>query len=204
MKNTTKKLIADTLQGDKKAQHELYEIFQRKINLYLLNKYSGNFDHSDDVCEISMKIFENLKNFDPSKSKFDTWIYSIARNYMIDKSRKHKPVYVSFTSNTFNCDDNFNSTTTSNMSYDPMSTLTSSLNMVEPESYYQSPHNTLEINDSLNFISNKIGINEFSMLTMKYKEGYSYNEIAKEFNCDESKVSNKVNYSKLKIKKGEE
>lgn len=211
MKNTIKELIAEILEGDFKAQFELFEIYQDKIDKYLSYKFKNNIDHHDDVSEISIKIFENLKNFDESKSNFDTWIHTIAKNYMIDKSRKKKPVYVSFTSNTFNTDDILSNTISTNMMYDGGSsnttfmtsgTINQSFDMLEPESYYLSPHNTLETKDSLDFISNKIGINEFSMLTMKYKEGYSYDEIAKEFNSDESKISNKVNYSKLKIKKG--
>lgn len=211
MKNIIKELIADTLQGNIKAQSELFELFRNRIDKYLSFKYKNNVDHSDDVSEISIKIYENLKNFDDSKSKFNTWIHTIANNYMIDKSRKKKPLYVNFSSNTFNLDD-LNGNTTTNVIYNGStnSTFTTAdsfsctFDMLEPESYHQSPHNTLETNDSLDFISNKIGINEFSMLTMKYKEGYSYDEIAKEFNSDESKISNKVNYSKFKIKKGEE
>jgi DNA-directed RNA polymerase specialized sigma24 family protein len=35
-------------------------------------------------------------------------------------------------------------------------------------------------------------------------EGYSYNEIAKEFNSNESKISNKLNYTRSKLKKDDE
>lgn len=204
-KITVGKLIQGTLNGNKSAHAELYGIYKKKIDLFLINKYGSNIDHADDVSEILIKVFENLKKYDENKSKFDTWVYMIAKNYMIDKSRKKKPLYVSFTSNTFNTDDLNNSYTansgTANFS------LTSSnctLDMFEPASSYSSPHDTLETNDSLDFISNKIGIENFSMLTMKFKEGYSYDEIAKEFNSDESKISNKVNYTRSKIKKGEE
>lgn len=194
-KITIGKLIAETLNGSNSAQSELYRLYKKKIDLFLSNKYGNKDDHADDVSEILIKIFESLNKYDSEKSKFDTWVYMIAKNYMIDKSRKMKPLYVSFTSNTFNIDNMVNGTTTTN---------TSSLDMLEPPSYLSSPHDTLETNDSLDFISNKIGIDEFSMLSMKFKEGYSYDEIAKEFNSDESKISNKVNYTRSKIKKGEE
>lgn len=195
-KLTIEKLIVETLNGNNSAQTELYRLYKKKIDLFIVNKYGNGNDRADDVSEILIKIFENLNKYDSNKSKFDTWVYMIAKNYMIDKSRKMKPLYVSFTSNTFNSDDISDVTSgTYNCS---------SLNLIEPVSYGLSPHDSLETSDSLNFISNKIGIENFSMLTMKYKDGYSYDEIAKEFKSDESKISNKVNYSKSKIKKDED
>jgi RNA polymerase sigma factor (sigma-70 family) len=203
-KLTIGKLIQETLKGNSSAQNELYILYKKKVEQFLMNRYNNNFDYHDDVAEILLKIFTNLKQFDSNKAKFDTWVNMIAKNYMIDKSRKKKPIYVSFTSNTFNSDD-MNATYINDASDTYYNTTnTFSLDMLEPASLTNSPHDTLEINDSLDHISTTVGIENFSMLTMKYKDGYSYDEIAKEFNSDESKVSNKVNYSKSKIKKGEE
>ncbi len=188
------KLIVETLDGNDGAYEKIYNIYKERISNFLYKKYIYNTEHDDDVSEILIKIFENLNKFDESKSKFDTWVIMIAKNYMIDKSRKHTPIYVSFTSNTFTSD---------NIAYGSTPTTSNSFNMVEPISYSSSPHDTLENRDSLNFISNNISINDFTMLTMN-SEGYSYNEIAQEFNSDESKISNKLNYTRSKIKKSEE
>lgn len=188
------RLIVETLDGDNKSYEELYKIYKEKVSGFLYKKYSYDIEHEDNVSEILIKVFEKLKSYDSSKSKFDTWVLMLAKNYMVDKSRKHKPLYVAFTSNTF---------TTDNIAYSSTPTCTTSFNMVEPISYSSSPHDTLENSDSLSFISNKISINDFTMLTMN-SEGYTYNEIAQEFNSDESKISNKLNYTRSKIKKGEE
>jgi len=171
------KLIVGTQNGSNRSYEKLYEIYKEKIGKFLL-----------------FKVFEKIKTYDATKSKFDTWVIMIAKNYMIDKSRKHTPIYVSFTSNTFTSD---------NIAYSSTPTMSTSFKMIEPASLSSSPHDTLETNDSLNFISNKISINDFSMLTMN-SEGYSYNEIAKEFNSNESKISNKINYTRSKIKKDDE
>ena len=186
------KLIAETLDGNNKAYEKIYNTSKDKVSKFLYKNYSYNFEHDDDVSEILFKVFKKLKNYDSSKSKFDTWVIMITKSYMIDKSRKHTPIYVSFTSNTFTAD---------NIAFTNESTPT--FNMVEPPSYLNSPHDTLETSDSLNFISNNISINDFSMLTMN-SEGYSYNEIAKEFGSDESKISNKLNYTRSKIKRDNE
>ena len=189
-KTTIEKTIVEILNGNIQAQIELYNTYRKKIKLFLINKYGSRNDHADDISEILMKIFENLKKYDISKSSFDTWVNMIAKNYMIDKSRKKTPIYVSFTSNTMFSDDIDDNADT--------------LTMVEPASYLSSPLDILQTTDSLKFISNQIGAENFSVLTMKYKDGYSYDEIAKEFSSDENKISNRVNYNKSKIKKGEE
>lgn len=186
------KLIVETLNGNSKAYEKIYTIYKERVNNFLYKKYSYNSEHDDDVSEILFKVFQKLKDYDVNKSKFDTWVILMAKNYMIDKSRKHKPVYVSFTSNTFTSD---------NIAFDSNSTPT--FNMVEPQSYLNSPHDVLETSDSLSFISNKISVNDFSMLVMN-SEGYSYDEIAKEFGSDESKISNKLNYTRTKIKRDDE
>lgn len=203
MGKTIGKLIAETLSGNKLAEGELYVIYKKKINLLLINKYGNREDHSDDVSEILMKIFQNLNKFDDKKSKFDTWITMIAKNYMIDKSRKKKPTYVSFTSNTFNSDDSTYDSSINN-SYNGTFTNLNTLNILEPACDTVSPHDVLEISDQLKHISNKIGMDNYLMLKMKYSDGYSYDEIAKEFQSDSGIISNKLNYIRKKIKNGEE
>ena len=188
------RLIVATLDGSNKAYEKIYNIYKEKVSKFLYKKYTYNSEHDDDVSEILFKVFQKLGDYDPTKSKFDTWVIMIAKNYMIDKSRKHTPVYVAFTSNTF---------TTDNIAYSSTPTTPMSFNMIEPASLSSSPHDTLETSDALDFISNKISVNDFSMLTMN-SEGYTYNEIAKEFNSNESKISNKLNYTRSKIKSSEE
>lgn len=196
-------LIVETLSGNRIAENKLYDIYKKKIYLFIKNKYN-NDDYDDDVSEILIKIFQNLKGYDESKSKFDTWVYLIAKNHMIDKSRKLKPIYISFTSNTFNFNENINNQayTTYNGTFTNLSN--QSIKIKEPISYINSPHDILEMNDSLDFILKKIGVENYTMLKMKYNDGYSYDEIAKEFKSNESKISNRVSWCRIKIKKGRE
>ena len=191
-KTTIETLIAETLKDNKKAYSELYVIYKKKISLFILNKYGYCNEREDDVSDILIKIFENLNKYDSEKGKFDTWVNMISKNYMIDKSKKKKPLYVSFTSSTFNSDDISNEDNEISNMFD----------MTEPESNDLSPYESLETTDALDFISKKIGIENFKILSMKYKDGYSYNEIAKKFKSNESKISNKINNSKTKIKGG--
>lgn len=194
------RLIAEILCGNKKAEEQLYLIYKPKLSRLLKKKFPYNNDHDDDVSEILIKIFESIKNYDSTKSKFSSWVSNITKNYMIDKSRKQKPVYVNFSSfNTNNDSLNYSSENTASMTLTMSSC--SSINFVEPQSFSNNPYEDLEINDSLNFISNRIGVSEFSMLSLKYKDGYDYKEIGSEFNMKDSQVSNRINYTRSKLQK---
>ena len=71
---------------------------------------------------------------------------------------------------------------------------------IEPKSDYISHEKLFEISDSLNYVSNQMNPNDFSMFTMK-NIGYNYNEIGMEFNISSQTISNRLNYIRTKIKK---
>ena len=111
---------------------------------------------------------------------------------MIDKARKNEqnPVQVNYTtmdgsiclfSNDLNIDNSAS---------------------FQPQSFTVQPDQEFEDNDALSFISNKIGLQDFHLLNMKYKEGYDYKEMESEMKISSSTISNRVNYIKSKIKKG--
>lgn len=198
-KDIEENLIVEIQSGNKRAEEDLYLIYKNKINRLLRKKFPKNSEHEDDVSEILIKVFESIKIYDSSKSKFHSWVINIMKNYMIDKSRKKKPIYMNFTSYT----SNSNSLDYSNSDIQGSTTLFScnGTSFTEPQSFLNSPLDDLEINDSLNFLSNKIGVQDFSMLSLKYKDGYDYKEIGEEYKLKDSQISNKINYSRSKLKK---
>lgn len=80
-----------------RAQHELltitraYEELMRRYQRVLYSvcvRYLGNERDADDVCqEIMLKVLYGLKKFE-GKSKFKTWLYSIAYNECTTQYRK--------------------------------------------------------------------------------------------------------------------
>ncbi len=51
----------------------------------------GDRDEAEDVAqEAFIKAYMNLKNYDPEKARFSTWLYKIATNLAIDQLRKSK------------------------------------------------------------------------------------------------------------------
>ncbi len=155
----------------------------------------------------------NLATFDPAKSKFKSWVISIARNYMIDKWRCNQFQYGGIGTITVCSDPQYTAVvgyngqvSTGDAFYNSGEiTFTSS----NTNNGFSILNNTFTACDSINFencsslnyLSQQISSQDFTLLDMKYMQGYDYCEIGKEFNLSSDTVSNRVNYLKSKIKK---
>ena len=164
------------MNGNQVAQRIIYDKYKKVIYNFIKSKYKHYPDIDDDISEIIIKVFLNLKNYDESKSEFKTWVITISKNYMIDKWR---------------CSNELLQSTT----------LSSENNEQIVYNNYTTTNTEFENNNSINFISSQLSSSEYILLDMKYLQGYNYNEIGQEFNLTSNTVSNKVNYIKTKIKK---
>lgn len=194
-------LVQDIKNGDIHAQEKLYYKYKKRIDKYLSIKYPNDKDHDDSVSEILIKIFENINQFDNKRAKFHTWATKIANNYMIDKARKNENNPIQARYDTTSMDGSlciYSSSPTSDIDLTVGST---TINDFQPRSFSQ-PDTQMENKDALDFISNRIGIKDFHLLNMKYKEGYDYKEIENEMKLSSSTASNRVNYVRSKLKKG--
>jgi len=161
---------------DQATQKILYNKYQKIINDFILSKYPLNKFTDDDVSEILIKIFNKLNTYNPIKSKFKSWIFTITKNHMIDKWREESNMTTKMSSNSFN------------------DTITISSPMIMTDSIF-------EYVDSTNYVLSLLTPKDYTFLRMKYLEGYDYNEIGIEFNLTSTTVSNRINYIKSKLKK---
>jgi RNA polymerase sigma-70 factor (ECF subfamily) len=75
---------------DEKAFSQIFDFLAPKINAYFL-KNKLNFEYSEELTqEVLSIIWRKAGLFDPKKSKFITWAFTIARNKKIDFYRKTK------------------------------------------------------------------------------------------------------------------
>ena len=172
-------LIDEIKNSDKKAQEQLYKKYRTKLTVFLRRKFPRNSELEDDVSDILIKIFEKIYDYDSNKSKFYTWAMTIARNHMIDKSRLTK----------------------NNQNFITINNDEDSIMKFELTDTSVSHDLRYEYCDSLNNIYNNVTQKEYKFLSMKYRYGFSYNEIGDRYNMDAVTVSNKVNYIKTKLKK---
>ena len=178
------------MNGNQIAEKTLYDKYKKRVISFINSKYSNNHDIDDDVSEIMIKIFLNLKLFNDTKSKFSSWVFSIVKNHMIDKWRcSCSTLQITNTGNintTIDCLFNGQNSSSSSFSinYDSNNTT-----------------NNFENCSSITHISTQLSAQDFTLLDMKYVQGYDYDEIGREFNLTSSTISNRVNYIKTKIKK---
>ena len=184
------------MDGNQIAQKTLYEKYKRIVKNFIKIKYSIIYDLDDDVSEIMIKIFLNLKEFNQTKSKFKSWVFSITNNYMIDKWRCNTISLTSLdnslisSNDCIDLSDNYNEIIRTN-----------NIALVANCSYTLSNVVDFENCNSINYISNQLSPVDYTLLDMKYVQGYKYCEIGKEFNLSSDTISNRVNYIKTKLKK---
>jgi RNA polymerase sigma factor (sigma-70 family) len=187
-------LIQNILNGNPVAQETVYKKYRKIVKNYILSKFPPYYDLEDDVSEIMIKVFLNLKEYDSNKSKFKSWVISITKNYLIDKWRTGTgTITVSANNIIFNTDNPYCNTTCTNGMPNANNLIT-----------FTSTNNAsccFENCNAVGFVSAQLSAVDFTMLDMKYVQGYDYKEIGSEFQLTSSTVSNKINYIKTKLKK---
>ena len=72
------------------AFSEIFDFIAPKINAYYVKNNMGIEQAEELTQEVLSTIWLKAKQFDPEKSKFITWSFTIARNKKIDFYRKNK------------------------------------------------------------------------------------------------------------------
>ena len=70
----------------------MYEDYFSKIYQHVFYRVLHKQDCEDLVSEIFLKVARNIFRFNPQEASFNTWIYTIARNTLIDYFRKRRNV----------------------------------------------------------------------------------------------------------------
>ena len=87
-------LIEKYLKGDEQSLEILIQRYFKLVYSFVIRSL-GNKEEAEDLTqEIFLKVWNNLKKFNPEKS-FKTWIFTIAKNTLIDYFRKKKIYTVS-------------------------------------------------------------------------------------------------------------
>lgn len=196
IKQKDTELIQESLNGNAKAQEKLYDKYIKVVTDYIGKKYSSYRDVEDDISEIMIKIFTRLHFFDSQKSKFKSWVITVARNHMVDKWRCNTITLTSGNSNTYSLtSDQTNFAYNNSVSTD--CELSGAVNVGSFVTYCTTDYENC---NSVSYISTQLTPQDYMFLDMKYVQGYNYEEIGKEFNVTSSTVSNRVNYIKTKLK----
>ena len=83
-------LVQSFLKGEESAFNELYRAYEKPLYSFIL-RYAGNRNTAEDlVQQVWMKVIKALPKYD-ERSKFGSWLFSIAHHSCIDAVRKKSP-----------------------------------------------------------------------------------------------------------------
>jgi RNA polymerase sigma-70 factor (ECF subfamily) len=78
--------------GDPEAFARLYDAYVERVSRYIYFRVSEEIDTEDLVSQVFLKAWENLDRYKMGSSPFIAWLYTIARNLVIDHYRTKKDV----------------------------------------------------------------------------------------------------------------
>jgi RNA polymerase sigma-70 factor (ECF subfamily) len=85
-------IIQRVLQGDIEAFSLLVSRYQRPVFGMVAHLLGNSHDCEDVAQEVFLAAYRNLASFDPVRSRFSTWLFTIARNKSINEMKKKRPL----------------------------------------------------------------------------------------------------------------
>ncbi|MFH0905569.1 MAG: sigma-70 family RNA polymerase sigma factor [bacterium] len=90
-------LIKRSQSGDETAFGELYEIWAAKVYRFVYFRVKNVPTAEDLTSEIFLKAWQKIHQYKPQANiKFSSWLYTIARNSVIDYYRISRRIEISF------------------------------------------------------------------------------------------------------------
>jgi RNA polymerase sigma factor (sigma-70 family) len=204
-------LIQNVINKDRVAEEKFYNKYKKIIEDYIKYKLPkiNNDDFDDCVSNILIKLFYNLDKYDPEKSSFKSWVITITKHYLTDMWRCGTITIRTPNNSIMFTNNNSENFTINNAQNSSLPEWTNSVVIITSNSMSLNSNCAFSINNacnfencnSVNYISNQLSSVDFTLLNMKYVQGYEYCDIGKEFNMSSNTASNKVNYIKTKLKK---
>ncbi len=74
--------------GDGRAFGALYESLDRRVLTFV--SLRGAADPEGTVSDVFVKVFTNLAGFSGNEAQFSAWVFTIARNTLIDEARRRR------------------------------------------------------------------------------------------------------------------
>ena len=81
------RLIEKAKSGNPDAFAKLYDAYVERVSRYVYFRVTDDCDMEDLVSQVFLKAWENLDRYKTGKSPFVAWLYTIARNLVIDHYR---------------------------------------------------------------------------------------------------------------------
>lgn len=184
------KVLAEMLknsEGRKKQEvfNQIFKMYEPKIKAHVNFKRGRKPENDDIVMRTMQKVYDKIHMFDSEKATFNTWIYAIARNLIIDQSKKDRYEVLSL--------DALSDKTSENNDHSRFEIKSDTLTPVE----------SISRNEEIEIVRRVIaGIKNDNIrkaMTLTYIEGFNGEEVAKKMGYDKKSSTPRIN-----LKRGRE
>ncbi len=151
-----KTLVANCLNGDQQAQHELYDKYVQAMYNTVLRMVKNTTDTEDIIQEVFVKVFRKLDSFQ-GDSTLGAWIKRITINTSLNFIRKEKKNFLMSVEENFDIPD-------------------------EPDEELDMPYSMEQIHFGIKQLPERCRV----VLSLFLLEGYQHKEIASILNIAES------------------
>lgn len=83
-------LVRQAKAGDTEAFAQMYDAYVERLYRYIYFRVADDQTAEDLTSQVFLKAWENLECYQPGGSPFLAWLYTIARNAVIDHYRRHR------------------------------------------------------------------------------------------------------------------
>lgn len=88
-------IIRAVLEGDTESFRLLVQRYQKPLIRMIANLINDRHICEDIAQEVFLTAYKKLPSFDPARSSFSTWLFTIARNKSINSIKKREIISVS-------------------------------------------------------------------------------------------------------------
>lgn len=178
--------LAVEAQSSTSAFSELYERYIDKIYSFYFHRTNNNQSTAEDLTSQTFeKVLKNISKYNPDKSNFSTWLYSIAQNNLTDFYRKQQ---------------HRNGT-----SLDDLSETNNLDNQAKTEDTGNKPIESIVINDRnskiLNVAISKLSPKDQLAITLKFIQNLTYKETAIALKCSPNAAGVRIHRALRKLSK---
>ena len=150
VQKSSRELVLLAKDGNPEAFGLLYDNYLERIYRYIYFRVTDEQTAEDLASQVFCKAWENLDRYKPSGAPFEAWLYTIARNAVIDHYRTRKET----------------------VSLDEITTLAG--NGPAPDEQAELQFETESLRDALQVLTDE----QQQVLTLKFISGMSTDEIA--------------------------
>jgi RNA polymerase sigma-70 factor, ECF subfamily len=83
-------LVRQAKSGDSDAFAQLYDAYLERVYRYVFFRVTDEETAEDLTSQVFLKAWEHLDHYQLTSTPFLAWLYTIARNQVIDHYRTHK------------------------------------------------------------------------------------------------------------------